>query len=97
MASFFKKWVFKALSNSGLLRVNFMFSSAKLSQKALAAVKVALGSIHDTGSPGFNARARMCKLLRNPGIDSKESIPPAYVTWRAFTTTLFVVLTRHPG
>ncbi len=22
-------------------------------------------------------RARTCKLLRNPGIDSKESIPPA--------------------
>ena len=32
MANFFKKWVYKALSNSGLLRVNFMFSSAKLSQ-----------------------------------------------------------------
>ncbi len=25
------------------------------------------------------------------GIDSKESIPPAYVVWRAGTTTLFVV------
>ncbi len=32
MANFVKKWVFKALSNSGLLHINFMFSSAKLSQ-----------------------------------------------------------------
>jgi hypothetical protein len=29
-------------------------------------------------------------LLRSPGIDSKESIPPAYVAWRAGTTTLFL-------
>ncbi len=27
------------------------------------------------------AWARIFKLLRSPGIDSKESIPPAYVTW----------------
>ncbi len=25
--------------------------------------------------------ARICKLLRRPGINSKESIPPAYVDW----------------
>jgi hypothetical protein len=31
------------------------------------------------------------KLLRNPGIDYKESIPPAYVDWRAGTTTLFLL------
>ncbi len=29
------------------------------------------------------------KLLRNLGIDSKESIPPTYVAWRAGATTLF--------
>ncbi len=28
-------------------------------------------------------RGRICKRLRSPGIDSKESIPPAYVAWRA--------------
>jgi hypothetical protein len=28
-------------------------------------------------------RARIFKLLRGPGIDSKESILPAYVAWRA--------------
>ncbi len=31
------------------------------------------------------------KLLRIPGIDSKESIWPAYVAWRAGTTTLFLL------
>ncbi len=27
------------------------------------------------------------KLLRSPGIDSKEQIPPAYVAWQAGTST----------
>ncbi len=31
------------------------------------------------------------KLLRSPGIDSKESIPPAYVAWPVVTTTLFLI------
>ncbi len=31
------------------------------------------------------------KLLRGPGIDAKESIPPASVAWRAGTTTLFLL------
>ncbi len=30
------------------------------------------------------------KLLRSPGIDFKESIPPAYLAWRAGTTNLFL-------
>jgi hypothetical protein len=39
--------------------------------------------------------AQICKLfLRSPGIDSKESIPPAYVTWRACTTNRIVVSAR---
>ncbi len=32
--------------------------------------------------------ARIFKLLRSPGIDSKESFPPSYVVWRAGTITL---------
>ncbi len=28
--------------------------------------------------------AGICKRLKSPGIDSKESIPPAYVAWRKF-------------
>jgi hypothetical protein len=31
------------------------------------------------------------KLARNPGIDSKVLIPPAYVAWRAGKITLFLV------
>jgi hypothetical protein len=38
-----------------------------------------------------NSRVRILKLLRSPGIDSKESIPPAYVAWRAGTTTLLIL------
>jgi hypothetical protein len=37
------------------------------------------------------SRARIFKLLRAPGIDSKESIPPIYVAWRAGTITLFQI------
>jgi hypothetical protein len=29
---------------------------------------------------GYDARARICKRLRGPEIDSKESIPPPYMT-----------------
>ncbi len=29
-------------------------------------------------------------ILWSPGIDSRVSIPPAYVAWRASTTTLFL-------
>jgi hypothetical protein len=31
------------------------------------------------------------KLLISPGINFKKSIPPAYVAWRAGTTTLFLL------
>jgi hypothetical protein len=37
---------------------------------------------------GGGDRARIYKLLRVPGIESKESISPA---WRAGTTTLFLL------
>jgi hypothetical protein len=35
------------------------------------------------------ARDGIFELLRSPGIDSKESTPPANVAWRAGTATLF--------
>jgi hypothetical protein len=38
-----------------------------------------------------NNWARIFKLLRSPGIDSKESIPPAYIAWRAGAITLFLL------
>jgi hypothetical protein len=34
---------------------------------------------------------RIFKLLRSPGIHSKESISPAYVAWRVGTITLFLL------
>jgi hypothetical protein len=39
----------------------------------------------------ITTREGIFKLLRNPGINYKESIPPAYVAWRAGTTTLFLL------
>jgi hypothetical protein len=35
-------------------------------------------------------RARICKRLRSPGIDSKKSIPPAYPVEDCFT--LFILI-----
>jgi hypothetical protein len=40
--------------------------------------------------------ARICKRLRNPGINSKESLPPAYVARPAGTTNR-VILTYRQG
>jgi len=42
-------------------------------------------------------RARICKRLRILGIDSKESIPLAYVAWRAETSNRVVVQARQAG
>ncbi len=39
--------------------------------------------------------ARICKRLKIPGIDSNESIPPAYVAWWAGKITPFVVPARQ--
>jgi hypothetical protein len=41
-------------------------------------------------------RVGIFTLLRSPEIDSKESIPPAYVAWRAGKTALFL-LGSYPG
>ncbi len=58
-------------------------------------------------SPGIDSKepiplanvawARICKRLRSPEIDSEESIPPAYETWRAGTTSRFVVPAARLG
>ncbi len=40
-------------------------------------------------------RAQICKRLRSPGIDSEESIPPAYVAWRAGTSNMVIVGWLH--
>jgi hypothetical protein len=41
------------------------------------------------------SRARICKRLGSPGIDSEEAIPPAYEAWRANTTNMAVVPARQ--
>jgi hypothetical protein len=43
------------------------------------------------------SRDRICKRLRSPGIDSNESIPPAYVACRAGTSNRVVVPARQAG
>ena len=35
-------------------------------------------------------REGVFKLLKSPGINSKESIPPSYIAWQAGTTTRFL-------
>jgi hypothetical protein len=45
----------------------------------------------------MTARARICKRLRRPGIDSEDSIPPACVAWRAGTTNRVVVQACQAG
>ncbi len=40
---------------------------------------------------------RMCKRLRSSGIDSKESIPPACLAWRAGASNRVVVPARQAG
>jgi|LakMenEpi03Aug12_release.lakeMendotaPanAssembly.Ray.scaffolds.fasta_scaffold2698716_1 hypothetical protein len=50
------------------------------------------GSAQVRGAPMvFCSRDCIFKLLRSPGIDSKESTPPAYVAWRAGTIILFLL------
>jgi hypothetical protein len=44
-----------------------------------------------------DVRARICKHIWSPGIDSEESISPAYVAWQAGTTYRVVVPTRQAG
>jgi hypothetical protein len=42
-------------------------------------------------------RAHICKRLWSPGIDSEESISPAYGAWRASTTNRAIVPARQAG
>jgi hypothetical protein len=46
--------------------------------------------------PFTSVQSKNFKLLWSPGIDSKESIPPAYVAWPAGTTTLFLLGSYPP-
>ncbi len=45
--------------------------------------------------PEKRTRAHICKRLRRPGIDSEDSIPPAYVAWWAGATNRVVLQARR--
>ncbi len=42
--------------------------------------------------PTLKPRTRICIRLRSPGINFEESIPPAYVAWRAGTTNRVFIM-----
>jgi hypothetical protein len=56
-----------------------------------------IGGNNNPLSYPHNSRARICKRLSRPGIDSDGSIPPAYVAWRASTTNRVVVPASQAG
>jgi hypothetical protein len=47
--------------------------------------------------PHHHFTSRICKRLRRRGIDSEDSIPLAYVAWRAGMTKRVVVPVCQPG
>ncbi len=55
------------------------------------------GEGREGAEKGEESKARTCEDLRIPGIDSKESITPAYVAWRAGTSNRVVIPARHAG
>jgi hypothetical protein len=60
-----------------------------------------LGSVmhlkFDGNRIGSLYRARICKRLRSPRVDSEESISSAYVAWRVSTTNRVFVPARQAG
>ncbi len=50
-----------------------------------------------TGGKGKFNWARICKRLRSPESDSKKSLPPAYVAWRAGTSNRVIIPARQAG
>jgi hypothetical protein len=80
------------------LSVNFFYNSVSLVFLLLSG-QISAQTWHNTPRmlpfiPNYllcESRARIFKLLRNPRIDSKESIPPAYVAWRVGSTNIFLL------
>ncbi len=60
-----------------------------LLQSACLVKLMTVCSYGSAGLPGL--KQCFLKILRSPLIDSKESIPPAFVAWRAGTTTLILL------
>ncbi len=54
------------------------------------------GQVKISGNAERALQRRSFKLLKSPGIDSKESIPQAHVAWLTGTTTLFLLNSIAP-
>ncbi len=54
------------------------------------------GTVYLSDKPQAS-RARICKRLWSPGIDSEETFPPAYVAWQAGRTNRVIVPARQAG
>ena len=71
--------------------INFFITMFRMWIHINPILTMALLDPNSGSSKAKEPRARIFILLRSPGIDSKESIPPAYVAWRAGTTTIFLL------
>ncbi len=70
-----------------------------LQNKMINMLKCQSGSLHLPQASVFPILAAsdgIFKLVRSPGSDSMESIPPAHIAWRAGTTTLFLLVSQPP-
>ncbi len=77
--------------NSNIFLMQVLYRKARAGKKCCV-----------TGVPGIRYlallfRARICKRLWSPGIDSEESTPPGYVVWQAGTTNRVAVPARQAG
>jgi len=62
-----------------------------VSPKVVEIQRYGLAQLLPIYQAGEISRDGIIKLLKSPGIDSKESIPPANVAWRAGTTILILL------
>jgi hypothetical protein len=58
---------------------------------------ISIREIYHIPEEKAKTRAQICKRLRRPGIDTKESIPPTSEMWRADTSKRIVVPPRQAG
>ncbi len=77
------------------VRLSYEMWCVRQCKKTWYTVKNYLSSACSECTPIYSSRARICKRLRSPGIDSEESIPLAYVAWRTGSTNRVVVPTHQ--
>jgi hypothetical protein len=90
------KSVLSACNFLSLEQPTSMSTSPCVQSPALSAhFSVPYGAVVTLFGRGSESRARICKRLRSPEIESKESIRPGYVTWGAVTRNRVVVPARQ--